>query len=210
MHIYAFGSLCRGEVNRNSDVDLLALVEQYDARFDPKSFSIYSYKRIEELWREGNPFAWHLSSESRLIFSSNQTNFIQWLGKPSAYSRCIEDCEKFQSIFLRSRDNLLSHSPSMVFELSSMFLSIRNIATCYSLGVLRVATFSRDAATRLNDLSVPLPPNILEILERARMLCTRGLGENLKPAEISAVINRTRDIQVWMETLVNGAKNGRI
>jgi predicted nucleotidyltransferase len=67
MHIYAFGSLCRGEVSRNSDVDLLALVDGFDERFNPEIYSIYSYRRIEELWREGNPFAWHLSLESRLV-----------------------------------------------------------------------------------------------------------------------------------------------
>ena len=48
VHIYAFGSVCRGDLSIGSDVDLLALVSGLDARFDPDMFSIYSYKRIEE------------------------------------------------------------------------------------------------------------------------------------------------------------------
>ena len=61
MYIYAFGSLCRGQVDLESDVDLLAIVDGHDDRFDPSKFSIYSYNRVREIWQEGNPFAWHLS-----------------------------------------------------------------------------------------------------------------------------------------------------
>jgi len=42
MHIYAFGSLCRGEIGLDSDIDLLAIVDQFDERLDQKLFSIYS------------------------------------------------------------------------------------------------------------------------------------------------------------------------
>ena len=67
MHVYAFGSICRGDVSLTSDIDLLAVVDGYDPRFDPNVFSIYSYNRIEELWAEGNPFAWHLAKESKVV-----------------------------------------------------------------------------------------------------------------------------------------------
>lgn len=99
MHIYAFGSLCRGDVASNSDIDLLAIVDRLDLRFDPELFSIYSYSRINELWEEGNPFAWHLALESSLIFSSTQENYIKQLGNPKNYRNCISDCEKFLALF---------------------------------------------------------------------------------------------------------------
>lgn len=35
MHIYAFGSICRGEIDKNSDIDLLAIVDGFDARLWP-------------------------------------------------------------------------------------------------------------------------------------------------------------------------------
>lgn len=65
MHIYAFGSICRGDVSPASDVDLLAIVDGYDERFSLDDYSIYSYDRIWEIWNEGNPFAWHLALESK-------------------------------------------------------------------------------------------------------------------------------------------------
>jgi len=77
MHIYAFGSVCRGEVSRDSDIDLLCIDEGTQAdRFDPELYSVYSYERIRELWSEGNPFAWHLWLESRLLFSSDAEDHL--------------------------------------------------------------------------------------------------------------------------------------
>jgi hypothetical protein len=35
MHLDAFGSICGGEVSSDSDVNLLAIVESQDSRFDP-------------------------------------------------------------------------------------------------------------------------------------------------------------------------------
>lgn len=71
MHIYAFGSISRGDIQADSDVDLLAIVDGFDSRFSSDTYSIYSYSRLRDLWLEGNPFAWHLSLESKLVFSSN-------------------------------------------------------------------------------------------------------------------------------------------
>lgn len=80
MHIYAFGSVCRGEIDNQSDIDLLAVVAGHDDRFDSSIYSIYSYNRLKELWKEGNPFAWHLASEAKIIFSSNGEDFLSQLG----------------------------------------------------------------------------------------------------------------------------------
>jgi len=207
LHIYVFGSLCRGEVSRNSDVDLLALVDGFDSRFNPDSYSIYSYGRIKELWMEGNPFAWHLSKESCMIFSSDETDFIKELGKPSTYENCIRDCEKFRSVFLRGREQVIGGSASTIFELSTIFLSMRNIATCYSLGVLNVPCFSRDAALRLGSESAPIPLSAFQIFERSRILCTRGEGIALDSSEIAQVIPILDDLDVWMATLVAKARS---
>ena len=95
MHIYAFGSICRGDISLGSDVDLLAIVDSYSPDIDPDTFSIYSYKRIQEIWREGNPFAWHLFLESMLIFASDKFDYLTQLGSPSKYKNCVRDCEKF-------------------------------------------------------------------------------------------------------------------
>src|SRR5258705_351930 len=101
MHIYAFGSLCRGEIDPGSDLDMLALTNKFDPRFDPNVFSIYSYRRIQDLYREGNPFAWHLSTEAKLIFASDGSDFLTELSQPAAYKNRTRDCEKFFHIYQR-------------------------------------------------------------------------------------------------------------
>src|SRR6266404_7934405 len=98
MHIYVFGSLCRGELEFGSDVDLLAITDEFGPRFDAETFSIYSYNRIRALWKEGNPFAWHLATEAKLVFASDGRNFLIDLGPPSEYIRCTEDCMKFSRL----------------------------------------------------------------------------------------------------------------
>src|ERR1035441_8754359 len=149
MHIYAFGSVCRGEVDLDSDIDLLALVDGFDARFDPGKYSIYSYQKIKKLWSSGSPFAWHLALESRLLFASDGQNYMELLGRPGPYTRYVQDCEKFLEVFRQAASSLRRDSDSRIFDMSSAFLGVRNISTCYSLGVLGEPNFSRHAAIQL-------------------------------------------------------------
>jgi Nucleotidyltransferase domain len=149
MHIYAFGSICRGEVSLDSDIDLLAVVKGHDGRLDQAAFSIYSYKRIREIWLEGNPFAWHLSLEARLIYSSDSHDFLKQLGPPGAYRHCYNDCSRFFRLFDDAQKSIEVNNKCLVFDLSTTFLSIRNFASCYSLGVGDVPDFSRPCGSTL-------------------------------------------------------------
>ena len=202
MHIYAFGSLCRGEISPDSDVDLLALVEGLDTRFDPNVFSIYSYRRIQQLWKEGNPFAWHLTLESKLLFSSDHVNFVAELGSPSPYVDCVADCKKFFALFQEAHASILSESNSRVFDFSTVFLSIRNFATCFSLGMTTTPDFSRHSALHLGTRSLRIDSSAYQILERSRILATRGVGPNILPHELSNTLECFGNISQWMSKLL--------
>lgn len=206
MHVYAFGSVCRGEIARDSDVDLLAITEGFDHRFDPNTYSIYSYDRIAQLWNEGNPFAWHLSQESRLIFASDSRDFLANLGSPNPYHNCARDCEKFYAIFQSSCSSLSDKRATTIFELSTIFLSMRNIASCYALGVLGEGHFSRDAALRLGQNSAPIPVAAYRLLERSRLLSTRGYGASISTEQVQTAIAHLAAVRSWMEGLVEEAK----
>lgn len=208
MHIYAFGSVCRGDVVAGSDVDLLAIVERHDSRFDPSVYSIYSYNRIKDLWCEGNPFAWHLSLESRLIYASDDKDYLGSLGVPNAYLQCRKDCRKFFSLFKDARGSLKKFSGSRVFDLSTIFLSIRNIATCYSLGMTETPNFSRNSAIQLGQHNLPITRESYDVLVRSRILCTRGYGSNITNQHYLMATSELDQIEYWMQSLLDRVESG--
>jgi hypothetical protein len=193
-------------VSPGSDIDLLAIVDGYDPRFDADIYSIYSYKRIQEIWKEGNPFAWHLSLEAKILYTSDKSDIISSLGSPEIYQNCVRDCGKFFSLFREARISLENNSISKVFDLSTVFLSIRNIATCFSLGVLKQPDFSRHSALHLGDHSLKIPPQPYEVLERSRILCTRGHGSKITPDEAEIAFAQFPQTEQWMARLVMEAK----
>ena len=202
MHIYAFGSVCRGEIDIDSDIDLLAIVDRDDSRFNSDIYSIYSYKRIAELWVEGNPFAWHLATESRMIYASDKKNYIEKLGLPSEYQRFREDCLKFFNLYCKAIDSIQSGGNSIVFEMSTIFLALRNFATCFLLGKRKVRNFSRRSALQMGERSVNLSENTYELLERSRILSIRGSGKMVQRKEVESSIDEIKSIRTWMEGLL--------
>jgi hypothetical protein len=201
MHIYAFGSICRGDVSLGSDIDLLAVVQGHDPRFSPDDYSIYSYERIREIWEEGNPFAWHLATESKLLYSSDHSDFLKSLGSPKPYRNCLQDCQKFFSLFMEARLSFGAQADIKIFDLSIVFLSIRNFATCFSLGTLDKADFSRSSALRLGERSLSIPQSAYRILERARILCTRAVGDSITDHEAQMAADQFARIEEWMKGL---------
>lgn len=207
MHIYAFGSVCRGEIDAASDIDMLAIVNGHDARFKPSDYSIYSYARIKEIWEQGNPFAWHLFLESKLVYSEDTTDYLRLIGKPNTYSSGFSDCKKFHEIFLSAKDSLERTDLTEIFDLSSVFLGVRNFATCYSLSRGVKPDFSRNSARNLGAESVPIDNSIYRLLERSRVLCTRGVGELLSTQEIVDTKLALGTIDCWMKNIICNMKS---
>ncbi len=209
-HVYAFGSICRGEVAPDSDVDLLALVDGRDDRFSGEQFSIYTYRRIEKLWREGNAFAWHLALERALIFSSDGKDFLASLGMPASYSFAERDSDRLVRIFRDALDCVASpESRSIVFEFGSIYLAIRNLATCYSLVNSAEPVFSRDAPLLLDDRSLDVPPSVYSTLLRCRILSTRGKGKMVSEEELNQVLCELDNLENWVNKISEAVKNVR-
>lgn len=203
MHIYAFGSICRGEVDLCSDIDMLAIVNGRGNRFSSENYSIYSYERINELWEQGNPFAWHLFLESKLIYSSNNSDYLRNIGEPTAYKAGLADCKKFREIFLSAKQSIEESNLTAIFDLSSIFLAIRNFATCYSLYSGIKPDFSRNSAYNMGIHRVLTDESTYRLLERARVLCTRGVGDLLSFHDIDKAKNELNKIESWMNEKIN-------
>ncbi len=198
---YAFGSICRGEIDRSSDIDLLACVSSFRSDIDPDKFSIYRHKRLQDMWEQGNPFAWHLHFESKLLFSSNGEDFIGSLGRPGKYGKAAADCAQFSRLFEESRVQLSETLNSSTFNLACMFLATRNFATCYSLERGK-PNFSRNSPL-LIEAPLCIDRAVFDVLSRARVLSTRGVGERLSPSETEMALNAAPTISSWMSDLLS-------
>ena len=167
-------------------------------------FRSYQHDRLRELWSEGNPFAWHLHLESRLLFASDGVDFLAALGAPTAYQAGIVDCEKFAQLFSESLGQLSETRVSATFNLSCIFLATRNFATCYSLRQGR-PVFSRRSPLMI-DAPLDISDEAFGVLSRARVLSTRGFGEALSNEDVMLAVEAAPSIQTWMTRLLAEVK----
>lgn len=204
MEIYAFGSVVRGEIDKSSDIDLLILksAEESLPDIDKEQFSIYSYERISELWKEGNPFSWHLFIESKCIYTLGKIPFISSLGAPNEYMELLNDLNKFYQLFIDSKKSIIENRYSIDFDFSMIFLAIRNFASCFSLGYLNKYEFSRDSALKIGEYSIPISDTAYNRLKQSRLLATRGIGEIISEKEVIMVINEFSEIENWFNKLL--------
>jgi hypothetical protein len=201
MHIYAYGSVCRGEVEPGSDIDVLAIADTQPERFDASIYSVYPYGRIRQLWDEGHPFSWHLHLEARLLYARNGQDFLCNLGQPAPYATWPADRDKFHQLYRGATDVLAVRRDTTVFELATIFLAIRNLAICYSLRVGQNPVFSRRAFERLGPRSLRLNERAIKTLEDARILSTRAYGDMPYEEDVANVLDSLGTIEPWIASL---------
>jgi len=63
-------------------------------------------------------------------------------------------------------------------------------------------------ARNLSANSIPIDDSTYSLFERARVLCTRGLGEILSPAEIDKAKITLDEIDSWMMKILSTIKSG--
>lgn len=199
--VYIFGSVVRGEIDQYSDIDLLLISDEPIENIDPNKYSIYSPERIKELYSEGNPFAWHLYYESKLVFSSEQ-DFLVSLGKPSHYTKCKSDLLKFKKLFDDSIASINENDFSIIFDLSMIFLAIRNFATCYTLGSYEKPIFSRTTFEKLYDYPLNLDDEVKEILMMSRISSTRGIEYSTENKSLSLLKLNLNKIENWFNEIL--------
>ena len=91
-------------------------------------------------------------------------------------------------IFRQALNSLRTDNSSVVFDLSAAFLGLRNFSTCFLLGIGRY-DFSRGVALNLMSSLSASDLTAYRIMERARLLCTRGYGDSLTALEEKRTIS---------------------
>lgn len=181
--IYAFGSVTRGDVSPNSDVDILVVDDiPYPSNF-PRNWSVYSKETISRYYEAGRLFAWHLHLEAVLLHPARGPGFLSALGAPSLYATAADDIAELRALLSSSIEELRHGSPSEVYELGLVYTALRDVAMSASWALLGRPSFSRHAPYEICP-PCPIPRPAYETAMKSRHASTRGTArpENCKAA----------------------------
>ncbi|MFZ6675023.1 nucleotidyltransferase domain-containing protein [Undibacterium sp. Xuan67W] len=186
--VYIFGSTVRGEIQNNSDIDVLAIPSNINEReIFPNFWSVYSRETIRNYFEEGRLFAWHLHLEAKCVFSDSETPFLLSLGAPRPYITFIEDISNLEMLFNDSILELENDSPNLIYELGIVYTALRDIAMVASSRLLKQPCFSRNSPYLL-PIEFPVPNEIYMCAMEARLLSTRAISSDVNFKKIKESI----------------------
>lgn len=203
MDIYIYGSICRGEIDSHSDIDILCIVENESNKsvLDlPSYYSIYSKKRILNHFNLGTLFAWHLFNDAILVHSKSN-GFLSEIGKPNLYNNSKEDFTILESILNTSINNIKKQQINIVYELGLVYVAIRNIATIASWYTPYGLNCSRYVPYKLELVTFPLEKSIYNVFVNCRHATTRGL-EVIFDDNFNNAINSLDSISNWANQII--------
>ncbi len=211
---YIFGSVARGKHDRLSDLDLLAVVRNgmgkvsdeavlsrvpEEFRSLKSSISWYGATRIEQMFRNGELFAWHLFHENVPIF--DPINFIRRLGKPALYRDAVLDVRSFRKVLMAIPEQVSANERNAIYEAGLIYVCLRNIAMSSSWSLCRRPDFSRYSVFNLEGIDdCPISRTEFEKTMFCRMAGQRG-GDPPDGVDRDFVLALHARLAPWIEAL---------
>lgn len=197
--IYVFGSTCRGEVTPTSDVDILVIPFAQKRSQYPKDWSVYSPELIDEYFKKGRLFAWHLHLEAKCVYFSGDQPFLTSVGPPAPYSNIAGDIDALEVLLNEALDELGAGTANVVYELGIAHTAIRDIAMCASWAMLERPCFSTEVPYRL-PIECPLQRITYDQITLARHSSTRGAELDFDPTHaVRAIVEAP--LSRWVNSL---------
>ncbi len=172
--IYVFGSVCRGEPDPGSDLDVLVIAGKLKKAAYPSSWSVYSPSRLRTLFERGTLFAWHLHEEVVPVWPRTGRHFLAKIGPPAPYVGAPAEVAQLREILLSSVDELIRGTTSTVYELGLISLACRDIAMAAAPILTGSFDFSRHAPFHLPGFQFPLGRKEYDYTLNCRRATTRG------------------------------------
>lgn len=182
-----FGSFVRGDFDEDSDYDVLLitrdqvdlecsiykvnnyLLENLNIKTD---ISWYSKDKINNLFLDGDLFAWHIFFESKKIINEN-TDYIDFLGLPKKYNDFIDDIKSLIEI-MDSIKNLKEDNTNIIYESGIFFVCLRNLGLIFSIYYLNKFDYSHYSPFNLSHRSIELDKDQYEVFRVCRRSSMRG------------------------------------
>lgn len=209
MHeFHIFGSVCRGEPDVGSDVDVLVVSDDRPARKElPPSWSYYSRRRIRALFARGTLFAWHLYLESVKVWPRRGCGYLQKIGPPKPYTGAVREIGDLQRVLLRAIAELERGTHSSVYEFGLVSLACRDAAMAAFPVIYGRFDFSRHAPLHLAGNRFPLSTAQFDYLLACRRATTRGGGLRRQPRIERQVISNLPRLKAWCKNILVRLKN---
>ncbi len=212
--VYIFGSVGRRQQDDLSDLDILAVVRNGagkvpDARiahFIPAnlqtlklSISWYGATRLQEMFCNGELFAWHLHRETLPLY--DPIKFLHELGKPESYRDAIADSRSFQKVLEGIPSQVQANANNAIYEAGLVYVCLRNAAMAASWSLCKSPDFTRYSPFRLEGIRpCPISRDEFDVTMACRMAGQRG---KVPPSSVDAafVLDVYRRLEPWIEEL---------
>ncbi|WP_175701427.1 nucleotidyltransferase domain-containing protein [Burkholderia ambifaria] len=188
--IRLFGSHARGDDGAASDLDVLYVVDtsrvgdrsQADTRIsdllqgNKSDISLYSERRLREMFETGHLFAWHLYIESKPVWSDGAGSFVESLGRPARYVGARKDIIELLEIASEAATSLRNLGSTIIYECGILYVCCRNVALIASTRANDAPIFGPQSPMQVTIPSIPFPLNDDEymLIIAARHSVTRG------------------------------------
>jgi len=188
--IRLFGSHARGDDGAASDLDVLYVVDtsragdrsQADTQIsdllqaNKSDISLYSERRLREMFETGHLFAWHLYLESKPVWSDTAGSFVESLGRPARYVGARKDMLELLEIATEAAASLRDPESTVIYESGILYVCCRNVALIASTQVSNAPIFGPQSPMQVAIPSIPFPLSDGEyiLMIAARHSVTRG------------------------------------
>ncbi|HWC58441.1 MAG TPA: hypothetical protein VHC44_02010, partial [Verrucomicrobiae bacterium] len=169
----------------------------------PPAWSLYSSRRLRQLFARGTLFAWHLYLESVPVWPRARTHFLKKIGPPAPYGGARREIADLQKILRSAVAELERKTPSVVYELGLIALACRDTAMAASPKLTGRFDFSRHAPLVLPTARFPLTRRQFDYLLSCRRATTRG-GEFFRNIRIEQQVKaRSTALCEWSARILD-------
>jgi len=216
---YLFGSHARGDVDDRSDLDVLAVVENHSGRVPlsdvvrtlPVSLrkktptvAWYGRARLDEMFRAGELFTWHIFLEGRRLYGPEISSIFS---RPAIYTNSVRDITSFVKLMNATGHQLEASEANAVYECGVTYVCVRNIAMALSWLAMPRPDFSRYSPFHLPEsFGTPMAQVDYDIVMTCRMAGQRGYPA---PHNINREYarDRTDSATAWASRILDGLMN---
>lgn len=204
-----FGSQARKENDLQSDKDVLVIIDENTKNLSSMQshiqnssnddISVYTDKRIKQMFDEGHLFAWHLYLESKPLDGSKNDIWFYSLGRPALYTSEDQDISDFIKILGEALIGF-KNGKNIIFEAGLCHLACRNLGLFLSYKTTQTFDFSRYAAINLAPTwKLDIEKSLYDQLVMCRRISSRGQSlEEISHKQLKIAITK---IILWLTFL---------